>query len=55
MLRDSGRYAQNPVYIENLAEKFGFDIDDSESVILRHEKGNPMHGYIYLLRKELDK
>jgi predicted TPR repeat methyltransferase len=49
-LRDSGRFAHNPAYIQNLSRTSGFTIIDIEEAVIRHEAGKPMHGHIYLLK-----
>ncbi|MFH1217387.1 MAG: tetratricopeptide repeat protein [Pseudomonadota bacterium] len=50
-LRVSGRYAQSIVYIERLAEEFGFVIDGNLEENIRKEQGKWIGGNIFVLRK----
>lgn len=50
-LRNSGRYAHGDAYIKSLAKKAGFEEAVVRDVVLRKEKGEPMAGRIYVLRK----
>jgi predicted TPR repeat methyltransferase len=52
-LRNSGRYAHGDAYIGSLANQAGFEEVIARDVALRKEKGVPMAGRIYVLRKPL--
>ena len=49
-LRESGRYAHSMAYIEKLSSEYGFEIVQSESVVLRKEGADKINGYLFLLR-----
>lgn len=50
-LRPSGRYAHAHGYIERLAQETAFTPLSVETVVLREERGVPMNGEIWVLRK----
>jgi predicted TPR repeat methyltransferase len=49
-LRQTGRYAHSPGYVQRLAEATGFEILNSNSCTLRYEKGKPVAGRVILLQ-----
>lgn len=51
VLRQSGRYAHARRYIRELAGAFDLNEVGCRAVILRHEKGKDVHGYLFLLRR----
>ena len=52
MLKDSGRFAHNEKYIHTLADENGFNVVDTEKTIIRYEADEPIHGQVYLLKKQ---
>lgn len=50
-LRRSGRYAQSPGYIAQLAEASGLRMVAAEDVVLREEYGDKIAGQVYVLTK----
>lgn len=50
-LRTTLRYAHNEAYIRALAATHGFTVERAEPSVLRVEKGQPMHGVLYVLRR----
>jgi predicted TPR repeat methyltransferase len=51
VLRQTGRYAHARRYIRQLSVAAGFDEIGCRAAILRREKGEDVHGYLYLLRR----
>jgi len=51
LLRNTNRYAHSVSYIRDLAAKSGFAEVSMEEVMLRKHKGEPVQGYIYVLRR----
>ncbi len=51
MLDKTGRYQHSQNYIERLREQFGFIETSFTETCLRKEEGNPVTGYLYLLKK----
>ena len=51
VLRSTGRYAHAPDYIRTLAVAQGFEVISQDQAVLRKERGNPMHGYLFVLKK----
>lgn len=51
-LRTTLRYAHNETYIRGLAATHGFSVVRAEPTVLRVDKGQPMHGVLYVLRRE---
>jgi predicted TPR repeat methyltransferase len=51
ILRPTGRYAHSLAYLRNIAEQFGFNELETEEVVLRKERGNPVNGNIIALRR----
>ncbi len=50
-LRASGRYAHARAYVAELARSEGLEALVTEGLILRKDAGEPIHGYIHVLRK----
>ena len=50
-LRASGRFAHALAYILNLAEQTGFTAEYCEAVPIRLEKGLPLPGHVFVLRR----
>jgi len=50
ILRDSGRFAHNEIYIRSLASSNSFELIDSQKTIIRYEADKPIHGQVYLLK-----
>lgn len=50
-LRSTGRYAHSREYIYSLAEEYGFVADNQCNALLRKEKGKPVQGDIFILRR----
>jgi len=51
ILRDTGRYAQNPAYIYSLGAASAFEMVDSVKVTIRNDHGKPIDGMLIVLRK----
>jgi len=51
VLRSSGRYAHSAGYIRKLAREHGLQEVSLDQVVLRKEKGSPMPGYVFVLRR----
>lgn len=51
ILRATGRYAHSAEYIMKLADGAGFVGAKPESVTLRMDKGKPISGYLFILRR----
>ena len=47
-LNENGRYAHSADYIQNLAQQYGFNILLQESIILRENDGQAVHGFLYV-------
>jgi len=52
LLRESGRFAHNEKYIHVLAKKYGFEFIDNQKTIIRYEAEKPIHGQVYLLKRD---
>jgi predicted TPR repeat methyltransferase len=52
VLRDTGRYAHSPTYIQDLAKEHGFAVVLHESVSLRKGDTRWARGRVYVLKKE---
>lgn len=50
-LRQTGRYAHQAAYIQNLAKTFNWTILVEKPAVLRYQENNPVEGYIYVLKK----
>ena len=50
-LQLSGRYSHALPYVQRLAEEYGFDVSLVEATVIRTERGIPVPGYIFILRK----
>ena len=50
-LRNTGRFQHNADYINDLAEKNGFQIDKCREEVLRINDGQDVNGYIFTLKK----
>ena len=44
------RYPHSRHYLERLAAEHGFDVEAMENGVMRREAGNPVEGYLALLR-----
>ena len=53
-LRQSGRYAHNPDYINDLATASGLDCVVVEDVVVREEFGESIEGQVYVLARDAD-
>jgi predicted TPR repeat methyltransferase len=51
VLRATDRYAHAPAYVRNLVSDNGFTELGMEQVVLRRDRGAPVHGCIFMLRK----
>ena len=51
LLLPSGRYGQSKAYVKRLAEKFAFEEDHVEDIVVRKEQGEDILGCIYVLSK----
>lgn len=49
VLRNSGRYAHSPEYVESLAHEFGFTISARETTTIRKERGSSIQGELFTL------
>jgi predicted TPR repeat methyltransferase len=49
LLLPSGRYGQSKAYVESLAEKFSFEVEHAEDIVVRKEQGEDIGGCIYIL------
>jgi predicted TPR repeat methyltransferase len=47
----SGRYQHGATYVPQLCAIHGFEVDRFENAVLRIEKGHPVDGFLYVLRK----
>ena len=52
ILKESGRFAHNENYIHSLADTYDLKLIDSQKTIIRYDAGKPIHGQIYLLKKQ---
>jgi len=46
-----GRYSHTKAYLESMAERAGLRVLSLEDAVLRTEGGEPVHGYVVLMRK----
>jgi predicted TPR repeat methyltransferase len=51
-LQNSGRFAHQPQYIQQLAEQYGYSILQEASVCLRQQAGQAVMGMIFVLQKQ---
>ncbi|MEQ1663463.1 MAG: tetratricopeptide repeat protein [Thiobacillus sp.] len=51
VLQPTGRYAHSKHYIKELAESFGLEMSIMNDVVLRIDRGNPINGYMVVLRR----
>lgn len=51
-LQENGRFAHSPGYVAELAEETGWQIAARSPSVLRHEKGDPVPGDLWLLTPE---
>ncbi|HEY2385235.1 MAG TPA: PqqD family peptide modification chaperone [Terriglobia bacterium] len=49
-LTDSGRYQHSRAHLDEAAHAAGFVVEEVTSQILRYEYGEPVHGYVVLMR-----
>ncbi|GMI47916.1 hypothetical protein TrCOL_g4855 [Triparma columacea] len=49
LLLPSGRYGQSKAYVLSLAEKFSFEVEHAEDIVVRKEQGEDIGGCIYIL------
>jgi predicted TPR repeat methyltransferase len=52
ILRATNRYAHSSGYVRQLAQRNGFVEAVCEEVMVRKNKGEPVGGYIFVLRRE---
>jgi len=53
LLKESGRFAHNENYIRKLARESSLQVTDNQKTIIRYEADTPIHGQVYLLKKEI--
>jgi predicted TPR repeat methyltransferase len=53
ILLTTGRYAHSHKYIEQIAEKYGFIIEEHVDIIPRRNNGEPIAGSLYVLCKSI--
>jgi predicted TPR repeat methyltransferase len=51
-LEQSGRFSHRPEYVQQLAEQCGFRVLLSERHCLRFDRGQPVHGQVYVLARQ---
>jgi predicted TPR repeat methyltransferase len=52
-LHSKARYAHSERYLRELADKFGFEVVLLEDTVVRTDKGEPVKGFVVLLRQRL--
>lgn len=52
-LQPTGRYAHASRYIHDLAAQYGFTVECEETIVPREHEGEPIHGRLYVLCREL--
>ena len=50
-LEPSGRFTHSPAHIEKLTAEIGFAVRYSQRLCLRFDRGQPVHGQVYVLEK----
>jgi predicted TPR repeat methyltransferase len=55
ILRPTGHYQHSKGYIDRLAKMFGLEVIATQEKVIRQDKGMPVPGYMYVLRKQLDR
>jgi predicted TPR repeat methyltransferase len=51
VLQASSRYAHAIAYVERVAQDAGLRVHAASAVVLRHDRGQPVHGHVMVLRK----